>query len=223
MNCFAQGSGWLACTLCLLIATLFISETSYSHSVPTPLDATSDDGTPVELVTHKDLYDDDGNFMAHIHAWSISSYTQEEVDEIHANNPHTSDAVIEGLPKVGDVKGVYGKSYRTPGFPPPDDANEIGKPDPDGISENYGSVSTPQSEDAEQSEETQAQANSIRFFASAQGDSQNQQPTTQGDSQNQQPAIQQQPTTQDDSQNQQQLAIQQQPTTQDDSQNQQQP
>ncbi len=141
MNHFPKESNYLVLVLCLLLSTAFISKSAYSHSIPTPVDIKSNDGTPVELVTHIDLYDDDGNFMTHLHEWSISRYTQEEVDEIHANNPHTSTAVIESLPEEGDVKGVSQKTYNTPYFPAPDDASEIGKPDPEGKYDDYGVVS----------------------------------------------------------------------------------
>ncbi len=141
MNHFPKESNYLVLVLCLLLSTAFITKLAYSHSIPTPVDIKSNDGTPVELVTHIDLYDDDGNFITHLHDWSISRYTQEEVDEIHANNPHTSTAVIESLPQEGDVKGVSQKTYNTPYFPAPDDASEIGKPDPEGKYDDYGVVS----------------------------------------------------------------------------------
>ncbi len=237
MNHFQKTSNYLAWTLCLLLATLSISESTYSHSVSTPSEATSDDGTPVELVTHIDLYDKDGNFIGHLHEWSTRRYTQEDVDEIHENNPHTADDIIEGLPKVGDVKSVFQKNYNTRTFPTPDDATEISKPDPDGKYDNYGSVSTPPPENTEQ--ETRLTAREPRLAAArseqhvsvdpfeteaslnAENSQNSQQQQTQGDSQNQQqPTIQQQ-RTQGDSQNQQQPTIQQQ-RTQGDSQNQQQ-
>ncbi len=158
MNHFQRSSTYLVCALCLLLSVLFISESTYSHSISTPADITSTEGTP-ELVIHIDIYDDDGNFITHLHDWAISWYTQEEVDEIHANNPHTSKAVIESLPKVGDVKGVSQRTYSTPFFPSPDDLSEIGKPDPDGKYDNYGRVSTPQggAQTTQQSSQDEAQ------------------------------------------------------------------
>lgn len=127
MNYYERRNTYLLSVFCLLLATSFIiSESGYSHDIPVPVDITSDDGTPVELVIHKDIYDNDGNFVTHIHQYSTSRYTQEEVAEIGANNP----------PKVGDVKGVYGRSYNNPGFTEPDDLSAVGTPDP--TYEDYG-------------------------------------------------------------------------------------
>ena len=137
MNHYEKRNTYLLSVLCMLLgASFIISEPSYSHDIPVPFDITSSDGTIVELVTHKDLYDSDGNFVAHIHDYSTSSYTQAEVDEIHANNPHTRQSVIDGLPKAGDVKGVHGRSYNNPGFTEPDDLSAVGTPDP--TYEDYG-------------------------------------------------------------------------------------
>ncbi len=140
MNYFEKINIYLACTLCMLVATLCMNEATYSHDIPVPVDIQSSDGSEVVLVTHMDLYDKDGNFVAHIHDWATRRYTQEEANEVHANNPHTRQSVIDGLPKAGDVSGVTGRSYDNPGFSEPDNTDNIGGPDPDGEYENYGIV-----------------------------------------------------------------------------------
>ncbi len=155
MNYVEKSSRWLFCTLGLMLAAFVMAELCYSHDIPTPVDVQSSDDTPVELVVHKDLYDGKGNFVAHIHEYSISSYTQEEVDEIHENNPHTRQSVIDGLPKEGDVKGVHGRSYDTPGFSEPDNTDNIGRPDPDGEYESYGIVTLQNPNNQAESSSTQ--------------------------------------------------------------------
>ncbi|MXY27569.1 hypothetical protein F4Y59_05330 [Candidatus Poribacteria bacterium] len=127
MNHYEKRNTYLLSVLCMLLgASFIISEPSYSHDIPVPFDITSSDSTIVELVIHKDIYDHDGNFVTHIHQYSTSRYTQEEVDEIGENNP----------PKAGDVKGVHGRSYDNPGFTQPDDLSAVGTPDP--TYEDYG-------------------------------------------------------------------------------------
>ena len=129
MNYYEKINIYLAFTLCLLVATLFMNEATYSHDIPPP-----DAANPI-LVDHVDLYDDDGNFLAHIHNYQTSTYTQAEVDEIHANNPHTAPSVIDNLPKVGDTSGVRQSTYGNPGFLEPDNI--------DNEHENYGIVGNP--------------------------------------------------------------------------------
>lgn len=142
MNYFWKRNSGLTFMLCLL-GMLFISASTYSHDIPVPSDITAADGSEVVLVNHKDLYDGDGNFITHIHDYATRRYTQAEADEIHENNPHTRQSIIDGLPKAGDVKGVSGRSYDNPGFEAPDDVSEINKPDPTGKYENYGGVFLP--------------------------------------------------------------------------------
>lgn len=155
MNYIEKRNIWLLCASCLL-ATLFMNAATYSHDIPTPADVQSGDGSPVVLVIHVDVYDDEGNFLTHIHDYQTSTYTQEEVDEIHENNPHTKQSVIDNLPKEGDTKGVTQRSYDNPGFQPPDNLDNVGKPDPEGTYENYGVVSTPRSpEDSQDSQDNQ--------------------------------------------------------------------